>query len=337
MPDSLKFKSTAEIPVPERIIDQVVGQEASVELIKKAAAQKRNVLLVGLPGTGKSMLAQAMAEILPISKLQDVLIYPNNADSNNPRVVIVAAGEGQKILANARIEAQREDDGTRMFGLILPLGWMIFSYAIWAMKWISDIIYAATLIVGVFLLIGFNLGSQLRTREAVKTPKLLVDNSGKKIAPFFEGTGARAGALLGDVRHDPLQSSIDENKFVVCLGGVEKKVSFEQLWLQFSQKYPDLVEKHDKGYEAFVFPKDEMVFTYGINDKKEVVKTRIFSMNRRPYNDKVIEISDSSSSITLTPEHEVIMFNGDKNAEKVSKNDGLIKLAKVEIATIAST
>jgi len=28
----------------------------------------------------------------------------------------------------------------------------------------------------------------------------------KKIAPFNEATGARAGALLGDVRHDPLQS-----------------------------------------------------------------------------------------------------------------------------------
>jgi Lon-like ATP-dependent protease len=37
-------------------------------------------------------------------------------------------------------------------------------------------------------------------------PKLIVDNTGLQHAPFIDATGARAGALLGDVRHDPLQS-----------------------------------------------------------------------------------------------------------------------------------
>jgi len=39
-----------------------------------------------------------------------------------------------------------------------------------------------------------------------KPPKLLVDNFDKKFAPFFDATGAHAGALLGDVLHDPFQS-----------------------------------------------------------------------------------------------------------------------------------
>jgi Lon-like ATP-dependent protease len=46
----------------------------------------------------------------------------------------------------------------------------------------------------------------MRPRETGNIPKLLVDNSQRKTAPFVEATGARAGALLGDVRHDPLQS-----------------------------------------------------------------------------------------------------------------------------------
>ena len=50
------WKSTAEIEVPTKLIDQVIGQESSVEIIKKAAAQKRNMLLVGLPGTGKPVV-----------------------------------------------------------------------------------------------------------------------------------------------------------------------------------------------------------------------------------------------------------------------------------------
>jgi len=37
-------------------------------------------------------------------------------------------------------------------------------------------------------------------------PKLIVDNSGRKTAPFVDATGSKAGALLGDVKHDPLQS-----------------------------------------------------------------------------------------------------------------------------------
>jgi len=33
-------------------------------------------------------------------------------------------------------------------------------------------------------------------------PKLLVSNKSKEIAPYIDATGAHAGALLGDVRHD---------------------------------------------------------------------------------------------------------------------------------------
>ncbi|MEK6923572.1 MAG: ATP-dependent protease LonB, partial [Nanoarchaeota archaeon] len=37
-------------------------------------------------------------------------------------------------------------------------------------------------------------------------PKLIVDQSKVQKAPFYDATGAHAGALLGDVLHDPLQS-----------------------------------------------------------------------------------------------------------------------------------
>lgn len=73
----LIFNDTSEIEVPTKMIDQVIGQDASINLIKKVAGQKRHIMLIGAPGTGKSMIASALAEMLPTNKLTDILVYPN--------------------------------------------------------------------------------------------------------------------------------------------------------------------------------------------------------------------------------------------------------------------
>lgn len=323
------FKSTADIPVPKSLISQIIGQDSSVEIARKAAAQKRNILLIGLPGTGKSLLAQAMSEILPIQQLQDVMIYPNHEDPNNPKVRMVKAGEGKKILEAERLETKKSEDSMRMISFMLPLGWMFLAGVFWQLKWYSDVIFAALLLIGAVLLIGMTIGGQMKSKEGVTTPKLLVNNFQKKVAPFFEATGSRAGALLGDVRHDPLQCHYGFNNLYILKGKKLIAKPFAELWDEMIAKYKSEIIKNEKGYEAIMLPNKEKIFTLGEKDGK-VVLSRILSLNRKPFNGELTEIEAKGKKIALTPEHKVITKAGDKQAGKVSQKDSLFKLSNTK-------
>lgn len=40
--DDVKFETTEDVPIPDRLVDQVIGQEAGSVVIRKAAEQRRH-------------------------------------------------------------------------------------------------------------------------------------------------------------------------------------------------------------------------------------------------------------------------------------------------------
>lgn len=201
------FETTDQIKIPEKLIDQVIGQDRAVDLIRKAAKQRRNILLIGEPGTGKSMLAAAMSELIPAEELVDVLVYPNPEDENNPRIGVVPAGEGIKVVKRER-ERLGETQENKGSSFILPFLIVIAALALYFIAGLDPLVTAALIAFAMFLFffLGFSVRFIGMGGPKSNAPKILIDNSGRKQAPFCDGTGAHSGALLGDVKHDPLQS-----------------------------------------------------------------------------------------------------------------------------------
>ncbi|MCH1423367.1 MAG: ATP-dependent protease LonB [Candidatus Poseidoniaceae archaeon] len=200
---SVDFVSTDDVPIPDRLVDQVIGQEAGSVVIRKAAEQRRHMLMIGDPGTGKSMLARSMTDLLPKDALEDMLVYPNEDDENEPRVRSVPAGRGDRIVKLQKESMRTQRERTQKM-LLIAFGAVGFLLVIATIQ-SGDIL---TLLFGGFLLMfGYMfIRGRLGSSDESRIPKVLVKHDSKAMPPFVDATATLSGSLLGDVRHDPFQS-----------------------------------------------------------------------------------------------------------------------------------
>ena len=204
--EGLEIESTEQVPIPPKLVDQVIGQEAASIVVRKASEQRRHMIMVGEPGTGKSMLARSMTEFLPPEQLEDILVYRNLEDENEPKVRTVPAGRGSRLIAERRahVRQQRERTNRTLLFIALVVGAALLLATISSGEILTFIFGSFILVFGYFF-----LRTRLTAGDESNIPKLLIKHERSDEPPFIDATGTLAGALLGDVRHDPFQSGAD--------------------------------------------------------------------------------------------------------------------------------
>ena len=196
--------NTKDVEVPKILFDQVIGQEDAREVVKKAALQKRHIMLIGEPGTGKSMLAQSMVDFLPKEELEDIVVFHNTEDNNKPKIKTFPAGKGKEIVRQYQIRAEQDKkDRSRLF-VTMVFGIILIGIIMAILSGQYYIIFLAVIAAAsIYILSAFN--PAMRAERAM-VPKVIVSHTPNDKPPFIDSTGTHSGALLGDVRHDPFQS-----------------------------------------------------------------------------------------------------------------------------------
>ena len=109
------FEDTSQVSVPDDPIERVVFQDKAKKAIRKIAQNKGHILMVGKPGTGKSMLADMFKEVLDLSlgeylrPKESIVAFPGK-DSNHIRIVYEHPDKMDHIISNLNkdIETARE-------------------------------------------------------------------------------------------------------------------------------------------------------------------------------------------------------------------------------------
>ncbi|PIN79720.1 ATP-dependent protease LonB [Candidatus Woesearchaeota archaeon CG10_big_fil_rev_8_21_14_0_10_34_8] len=158
------------------------------------------------------MLGMALAELLKHHNLLDVLAYPNNNDTHHPVIRTFEAGRGRQIVEKS-LKMNNGVSRTNVFLIIIAI--FAFLFPMWSLYYFGKlygytagaVIFAGSLLASIlafgFAFFGMRMSEKKQENPA---PKLLVDNFNKENLPFYDGTGAHAGSLLGDILHDPYQS-----------------------------------------------------------------------------------------------------------------------------------
>jgi len=88
----MAIRDTSQVVIPKHPIEQIIGQDEAIRTARIISRQRRHLLLVGPPGTGKSMIAQAVSSLIP-KPIQEVSVLHNFERPERPIIEVRIASE----------------------------------------------------------------------------------------------------------------------------------------------------------------------------------------------------------------------------------------------------
>ncbi len=116
------FDDTSQVDVPGDPIERVVFQGRAKAAIRKVAQSRGHVLLVGRPGTGKSMLANMFQEVLASSvgdflRPTDAIVAFPGKDRNHIRIAYEEPEKIERVIAQLHRDVEVHRRGADTFSL----------------------------------------------------------------------------------------------------------------------------------------------------------------------------------------------------------------------------
>ncbi|ACX73068.1 peptidase S16, Lon-like protease [Methanocaldococcus vulcanius M7] len=210
---STDFKTTEELPEPSpRLIDQVIGQDEAVKIIVSAVKNKRNVILLGEPGVGKSMIVKAVGEIISDFgefKPYYIIAKPNLKNMERPIVEVIDGEYKEEHKEMPKLDFKTPNSTTLiliMIGAILISEYLL---KFLPQQYLLAAVSIASLIVLIFgfVIILTSIMGASRTSMAGNInpsdlkPVLLYEC---KKRPLVRASAYNVTRLLGDIKHCPL-------------------------------------------------------------------------------------------------------------------------------------